>query len=82
MTIDEIVLNFSPGSLHLLNAILAIVMFSIALDLKASDFKTFATSPRPILTGLISQFLLLPALAFLLVYLLKPQASIALGSPW
>jgi BASS family bile acid:Na+ symporter len=32
-------LNFSPGSLMLLNAILAIVMFSIALDLKPADFR-------------------------------------------
>lgn len=32
--IDAAVLNFSPGSLTLLNAILAIVMFSIAIDLK------------------------------------------------
>ena len=77
--IDEIILNFSPGSLTLLNAILAIVMFSIALDLKLSDFKVFARQPRPVLTGLVSQFLLLPALTFALVYIAKPQASIALG---
>ena len=31
--IDAILLNFSPASLTVLNAILAIVMFSVALDL-------------------------------------------------
>ena len=33
--IDDVMLNFSPASLLLLNAILAVVMFAIALDLKA-----------------------------------------------
>ena len=66
--IDDILLNFSPGSLTLLNAILAIVMFSIALDLKVSDFKIFLTQPRPVLTGLVSQFVLLPALTFALIF--------------
>lgn len=77
--IDGVLLNFSPASLTLLNAILAIVMFSIALDLKPSDFARLARAPRPLVTGLVSQFLLLPALTWLLVIGTKPQASIALG---
>ncbi len=77
--IDAVVLNFSPGSLQLLNAILAVVMFSIAIDLKPSDFRRLAHAPKPVLTGLASQFLLLPALTFLLVLALRPQPSIALG---
>ena len=77
--IDGIVLNFSPSSLVLLNAILAIVMFSIALDLRAGDFGRLMKAPKPLLTGLFSQFLLLPALTFLLVLAFEPRASIALG---
>lgn len=77
--IDEVVLNFSPGSLMLLNAILAIVMFSIAIDLKPSDFRRLIEAPKPLVVGLISQFLILPALTFLLVLLIQPRASIALG---
>ncbi len=77
--IDEILLNFSPSSLMALNAILAIVMFSVALDLKLSDFQRLVRAPKPMLTGLFSQFLVLPILTFGLVLLTQPRASIALG---
>jgi len=79
IAIDEVILNFSPSSLQLLNVILAVVMFSIAIDLKPSDFTKLARSPKPLLTGLASQFLVLPALTFCLVLLTRPQPSIALG---
>jgi BASS family bile acid:Na+ symporter len=77
--LDDIMLNFSPASLTLLNAILAIVMFSVALDLKGDDFKRLMRTPKPVVTGLISQFVVLPVLTFLLVLVLQPRASIALG---
>ncbi|MEM7215680.1 MAG: bile acid:sodium symporter family protein [Pseudomonadota bacterium] len=77
--IDGVVLNFSPGSLTLLNAILAIVMFSIALDLKPENFGQLLRQPRAVLTGLTSQFILLPAATFVLVSLTEPRPSIALG---
>lgn len=77
--IDAVILNFSPTGLMVLNMVLAVVMFSIALDLKPSDFKRLAQSPKPVLVGLFSQFLLLPALTFCLVLLTRPQPSIALG---
>lgn len=77
--IDAIQLNFSPASLMLLNAILAIVMFSIALDLKPSDFKALARTPKALLTGMVSQFLVLPVLTFAMLVLTNPQPSIALG---
>ena len=77
--IDTAVLDFSAGSLTLLNAILAIVMFSIAIDLKPADFRRLSQAPKPVLVGLISQFIVLPALTFGLVLLTQPQASVALG---
>ncbi|WP_339764801.1 bile acid:sodium symporter family protein [uncultured Hoeflea sp.] len=77
--IDAIRLNFSPESLMLLNAILAIVMFSIALDLKPSDFRALARTPKALLTGMASQFVVLPVLTYLLLLLSNPQPSIALG---
>jgi BASS family bile acid:Na+ symporter len=77
--IDTVMLNFSPGSLQLLNGILAIVMFSIALDLRPSDFRKLMQAPKPMLAGLVSQFLVLPALTFLIVLVLAPRPSIALG---
>ncbi len=77
--IDDILLNFSPSSLMLLNAILAIVMFSIALDLKGEDFARVLKAPKAVAVGLIAQFLVLPATTFLLVLIAAPRPSIALG---
>mgnify|MGYP003735993335 CR=1 FL=1 len=77
--IDAIRLNFSPESLMLLNAILAIVMFSIALDLKPSDFRALVRMPKALLTGMVSQFLVLPALTFGMLLVTSPKPSIALG---
>jgi BASS family bile acid:Na+ symporter len=77
--IDTVALNFSPSSLMLLNAILAIVMFSVALDLRLADFARLAKAPKPVLTGLLAQFVVLPVLTFGLVLAMQPQASIALG---
>ncbi|HHB80743.1 MAG TPA: bile acid:sodium symporter family protein [Aliiroseovarius sp.] len=77
--IDEAMLSFSPGSLQVLNAILAVVMFSVAIDLKPEDFKRLARAPKPLLTGLFSQFLVLPLLTFLLILAVQPRPSIALG---
>ncbi|MFU8862367.1 MAG: bile acid:sodium symporter family protein [Rhodobacterales bacterium] len=77
--IDEAVLGFSAGALTVLNAILAIVMFSIAIDLLPRDFKVLAKAPKPLVVGLLSQFAVLPMLTFLLVLVAQPPASIALG---
>lgn len=77
--IDDVLLNFSPGSLLVLNAILAIVMFSVAIDLRPSDFNRLIQAPWALVVGLISQFILLPALTFVLILMTEPQPSIALG---
>ena len=77
--IDDVVLNFDEGSLTLLNAILAIVMFSVAIDLTPRDFRALAKTPRPLVVGFLSQFLVLPVLTFLPVLALQPAPSIALG---
>ena len=79
MSIDQVVLNFSPQGLGLLNAVLGLVMFGIALDIHPADFRRVATTPRSVLTGMVGQLLLLPALTWGLVVLLEPPPSIALG---
>ncbi|AVO36360.1 bile acid:sodium symporter family protein [Pukyongiella litopenaei] len=78
-SIDDVVLNFDAGNLRVLNAILAILMFSIALDLRTADFSRVLRAPKPLLVGLMSQFLLLPALTFLMLLAFRPQPSIAMG---
>lgn len=77
--IAEISLNFEPGALQLLNLIIALVVFGVALDLKVEDFLRVLRSPRAPLIGLSSQFFLMPAFASLVVWLLQPHPSIGLG---
>jgi len=77
--LDAVRLNFSPESLVALNFILAFVMFGVALDMKLEDFKGITTAPRAVVIGMLAQFLLLPAAAWALTMVLRPQPSIALG---
>ena len=77
--IDLVRLNFNPGSLWALNAIIGLVMFGVALDLKVADFKAVLTMPKPVIIGMVGQFILLPAFTFLLVLVIRPAPSIALG---
>ncbi|WP_417807136.1 bile acid:sodium symporter family protein [Thioclava sp.] len=77
--LDAIHLNFSPASLHLLNAILGIVMFSVAIDLAPRDFRALLGRPKSLVVGFASQFVVLPALTFALISVLHPRPSIALG---
>ena len=77
--LDNIHINFSSQALWVMNIALALVMFGIALEISVNDFKRLLQNPKPIITGVFSQFLLLPAVTFLLVWLIKPIPSIALG---
>lgn len=77
--LDTIHINFNTETIWLLNCALALVMFGIALEISPKDFKNLVQKPRPVLTGVISQFLLLPAITFLIVYAIFPTPSIALG---
>lgn len=72
-------INFSPASLWILNGTLAFVMFGVAMELTLNDFRALARKPWKIIAGLISQFLLMPALTFGLVSVLKPEPELALG---
>lgn len=78
-TIDSIRLNFDSSNLYLLNFLLAFLMFGIALDLKVEHFKRLIEQPRKAIAGLLSQYVVLPLLTFLIVIILKPCPSIALG---
>ena len=76
---DAVTLQFDADRLILLNAILGLVMFGVALDVRVTDFQTVARRGRAFWIGLTAQFLLLPALTYLLIRLVEPQPSMALG---
>jgi len=77
--IDQVRIIFEPGQIWMLNLALALVMFGIALDIRLADFNQLRKTPRAVFGGLGSQFVLLPALTFLLVSWLQPHPSFALG---
>lgn len=79
LPVDEIRLNFNPASLMLLNAVLAFLMFGIALDTKIEDFKRVARMPWAMAVGIAAQFVVLPAVTYVLTLLLGVGPSIALG---
>ena len=58
---------------------IAIIMFSLGLGLKVTDFTRIVTQPRDVLIGLMSQILILPLVAFILIYLypnLPPELAV------
>ena len=77
--VDAVRLNFNPSGLLALNAVIGLMMFGIALDLKPSDFTRIIKSPKAPAIGLGAQFILLPAFTFLLTLVLPISPSIALG---
>ncbi len=77
--LDQVQLNFNQDSMLLLNICIGLVMFGVAIELDLGDFAKVLKAPRGFVAGLISQFLLLPVITFLLVLLIDPIPSVALG---
>ncbi len=77
--LDQVRLNFNPQSLMILNGAIGLMMLGVALDMKLSDFKRILKKPKAPAIGLITQFILLPALTYLLTISIQPAPSIALG---
>lgn len=77
--LDQVKINFDSTGLWVLNIALAVVMFGVALGIKVDDFKQLLKTPKLLLIGILSQFILLPLLTFILIIIIKPQPSIALG---
>ena len=72
MNPDEVLLNFNPGSLTLLNVVLALIMFGIALDTTVDDFKIVMRKPKPFIIAILAQLVVLPAVTFGLI-LAEPE---------
>jgi len=78
-SIDHITLNFSDDNLFLLNLSLGFIMFGVAINLKPSDFYLVFKNPKSVIAGVLSQFVFLPAITFLLIWIIQPKPSFALG---
>lgn len=77
--IDHIQINFNSDNLWLVNLTLSLVMFGVALDIKVSDFTNLLNSPKAVIVGILSQFILIPLFTYLLILATQPYPSVALG---
>lgn len=77
--LEHIKVEFSEGGLMILNISIAFIMFGVALGVKLEDFKEMIRNPKGAISGIVSQFILLPAVTFLLVWIFRPLPGIALG---
>lgn len=59
--------------------LLGVVMFGMGLTLKAVDFKLILTHPKPVIFGVLAQFIIMPLAAFTIAYLLQLPSELAAG---
>jgi len=76
---EPITINFSEGSLTVLNVCLALIMFGVALSIKLEHFRQLRSDRKALFTGLFCQYILLPVITVILIYVLSPSNEIALG---
>ncbi len=79
IAVDQVRLNFNQQGLMVVNAAIGLMMLGVAIDLKLEDFKRVVKAPKAPAIGLMAQFILLPAVTYLLTLIMRPYPSIALG---
>lgn len=72
-------LDFNEDNLIALNISIAIIMFGVALGIDKQKFIEITKNPKSVFVGVFSQFLLLPALTFILILIARPFPELALG---
>ena len=68
----EIVTKIAP-------IILALIMLGLGLGLKLEDFGRVLKTPKDFIVGFISQLIILPIVAYILILILKTPSEIAIG---
>lgn len=71
--------QMSPTTLLVMNAVLAFMMFGVSLGLRPADFAAVLRKPAAPMTGLVAQFLLLPAVTCAVTWWLQVSPGLALG---
>lgn len=77
--LDAITIHFDASSRQLMNGLLAFIMFGVAMDIQWAGVRGVFKKPKGVWLGMMSQFILLPALTTALIFIIQPQASVALG---
>ena len=79
INIDDIKINFDSEGLWILNIAIAVIMFGVALGIRIDDFSRLFKNPKIVFVGVLSQFILLPAVTFFAILIIEPHPSFALG---
>ena len=79
METESININFSSGNLIVLNICLALIMFGVALEIRPHHFYQLMDDKKALATGLFCQYILLPIITVILIYIISPPPDIALG---
>lgn len=77
--LSNIQLDFSEDRLLALNIAMAFIMFGVAISIESKNFKEVSRNPKSIITGVVSQFILLPFFTFVFIYFAQPIEGLALG---
>ncbi|MBE0674319.1 MAG: bile acid:sodium symporter, partial [Bacteroidales bacterium] len=77
--LDTVDLRFSQDGLFILNITIAIIMFGVALGIKTKNFVDVFRNPSSVIIGFTSQFVLLPALTFLVVVAFRNYITPTVG---
>ena len=77
--VDTLQLHFNPDKMLVLNAAMAFLMFSVALDIRLEDFRMVVQFPKSIGVGILAQYLIFPLLTLAIIAIFNPPASVGLG---
>ena len=80
-SLNSISINFGENGMMIVNILLAFIMFGVALGIKLDTFKNVFRHPKSIITGILLQWVGLPAVTFLICLALNPWITpmVALG---
>jgi BASS family bile acid:Na+ symporter len=70
--IDGLHVALTQGNMHVVNVILAFIMFGVALGIRLNSFKDIIKNPKSALVGIFMQWVALPAVTFLVTIILNP----------
>lgn len=81
LNLDPVKINFSKSGMDMLNIALAIVMYGVALGIKPGTFADVFRKPKSILVGVIGQWIIIPAITFLLIIIFHKHITpmVAMG---
>jgi BASS family bile acid:Na+ symporter len=77
--IDHAQFSFSPTAGIAVAVMVGFLVFAVALDLKWAQLRRVLVAPKAPAIGLIGQFLVLPAVAFVVGFVFVDTPSVALG---